>query len=154
MTFDECLNFESHVVKIRSKCAGRLNVIKILSHRSWRLSRPTLIAIYNSLIGSVLDYSACIYPRLSDRLKETIQAIQNNAVRLIFHRSKLEHKSSEELCVMANLDLVGVRLKETNVRYFEMARKNGNSLISGLVRFYNENCIDRELGVKTLLCPC
>ncbi len=55
---------------------------------------------------------------------------------------------------MANLDLVGVRLKVTNVRYFEMARKNGNSMISGLVRVYSENCISRELGVKTLLCPC
>ena len=154
VTFDECLNFESHVATIRSKCAKRLNVIKILSHRSWRLSRSTLISIYKSLIVSVLDYSAFIYPRLADRLKETIQAIQNNAVRLIFHRSKLKHRSSEELCVMADLDLVGIRLKETNVKYFEMARKNGNSLISDLVRVYNENCMGRELGIKTLLCPC
>jgi hypothetical protein len=54
--FDSHLSFESHVKSIKAKCMSRLNIIKILSHRSWKLSKNTLVNIYRSLIGSLFDY--------------------------------------------------------------------------------------------------
>ena len=69
VTFDECLNFKKHVDNLRAKCIKRLNLLKILAHRSWQLNRATLISIYKSLIGSVLDYSSFMLPALSSSLK-------------------------------------------------------------------------------------
>ena len=36
--FDEKLCFDNHVEKIRDKCLKRLNIIKIISHKSWKLT--------------------------------------------------------------------------------------------------------------------
>jgi hypothetical protein len=152
VSFDECLNFESQVKSLKAKCVQRLNIIKILSHKSWQLKRSTLVSIYNSLVGSVLDYSAFMWPRLSERLKTSIQAVQNNAVRLIFRRSLRERLSSDDLCELAGLTPVGNRMTETNSKYFEMARKNGNPLMSSLLREYREEYTGSELGTQTLLC--
>ena len=39
ITFDECLNFRPHVQKLKDKCASRFNIIRILSHKSWKLEK-------------------------------------------------------------------------------------------------------------------
>lgn len=152
ITFDECLNFRQHVSVLRAKCTQRLNILKILASRSWQLSRETLVSIYKSLVGSVLDYSAFMIPTLPADLLKTVQAVQNNAVRIIYHRSKLEHTPTGELCAMAGLDLVQDRMNELNSRYYSKAIQNNNVLIKGLMGDY---CRDRRAPSqvkKTLLC--
>ncbi|RNA15652.1 hypothetical protein BpHYR1_042430 [Brachionus plicatilis] len=41
--FDESLCFNSQVEFIRSRIQDRLNIIKILSHKSWKLNGKTLV---------------------------------------------------------------------------------------------------------------
>ena len=55
ITFDEQLSFNTQTKNVRTKCISRLNLIKIIYHTSWKLSKKTLISVYRSLIGSVLD---------------------------------------------------------------------------------------------------
>ena len=39
--FDEALNFGAQIKKIREKCMKAMNIIKILSHKSWLLTKKT-----------------------------------------------------------------------------------------------------------------
>ena len=41
LTFDLGLTFTNHVKDIKKKCINRLNVIKILSNKKWKLSKKT-----------------------------------------------------------------------------------------------------------------
>ena len=152
ITFDECLNFKKHLKKLKAKCLQRLDIIKILSHRSWKLNHKTLVSIYNSLIGSVIDYSAFMYPVLSESARKSIQAIQNGAVRLIFHRSKTEHLSTETLCNLSNLITVETRMEALNARYFSKAISNRNPLVIEMIEDYWFNFGNEILSKKTLLC--
>ena len=43
MRFDKCLE----------KCHERLNLIKVLSHQSWKINQETLIQIYKSLMANI-----------------------------------------------------------------------------------------------------
>ena len=43
--FDERLTFNKQVENIKNKCYDRLKIIKILSHKSWKLNATTLIRI-------------------------------------------------------------------------------------------------------------
>ena len=76
VTLDSRMNFSKCVEEIVNKCNNRLNIIKILSHKSWKLETNTLKAIYYSLIRSIIDYNSIIYPLLSNSNKNKINAIQ------------------------------------------------------------------------------
>ena len=71
--FDEKLCFDNHVEKIRDKCLKRLNIIKIISHKSWKLSERTKTNIYRALIGSIIDYSFFTESCLSDSVLNRLQ---------------------------------------------------------------------------------
>ena len=149
ITFNECLNFESQVKKIKANCVQRLNIIKILSHKSWKLSEKTLVSIYRSLIRSVLDYSAFMAPCLSSSMRDAAQALQNKAVRIIFHRPSADHTT--DLCRISGLELVETRMTDLNTRYFRAANSPENELISALIRDFGEGFRNSRMRVKTLL---
>ena len=48
VVLDQRLTFSKHVEYIRDRCASRLNILRIISHKSWRLSTKTLLATYQS----------------------------------------------------------------------------------------------------------
>ena len=50
ITFDQSLCFSLHTQNIRKKCLNRLNLIKILSHKEWKLTSKTLVTLYKTLV--------------------------------------------------------------------------------------------------------
>jgi hypothetical protein len=98
VTFDQRINFKTHLADIHKRALKRLNIIKILSHKSWKSSTSTLIHIYKTLIGSLFNYSAfCANQALQFWLKK-LQVIQNSAIRAIY---KLPYDTATE-------DLLGI----------------------------------------------
>jgi hypothetical protein len=132
ITFDQRLNFNSHVKNLKAKCEQRLRIIQILAHKSWQLTRSTLVSIYLSLIGSVLDYSAFMWPSLSKKNKSTLQAIQNEAVRRIFKKYRPTHTSTADLCTMSGLTLVRERANKLMKEYLSKVAANAKDLITEL----------------------
>ena len=65
ITFDESLCFRKNSEKIKEKCMNRLNIIKILSHKRWKLNTDTLTSLYRSLIGSIIENSFFIISEIS-----------------------------------------------------------------------------------------
>ena len=66
--FDPKLTFKHQIAHLKKTCIQRLNIIKIMSHTSWQLTKETLIQVYNVLIRSVMDYSAILMPVICEIL--------------------------------------------------------------------------------------
>jgi len=150
ITFDRSLNFESHIKKIEEKCHDRLNIIKILSHRSWSLTPATLVAIYKSLIGSVIDYAFFVQSQLSEKGTKKVQKIQNSAMRVIF-KQKYDCPSVT-LCSLASLPRVSERMDDLFGRFLDAALASSNELILNLCWGYRRSFQARGTSHPTLLC--
>ena len=83
--FDESLCFNKQIEFIRSRCRDRIDIIKILSHKSWKLSKKTLTSIYNALVGSIIDYSFFVFNVVSKTNFYKLQVIQNKCFKSIYH---------------------------------------------------------------------
>ena len=66
------------------KCQTRLYCIKILSHKSWKLTQSTLTQIYKLLVRLMVEYSSTILSSLSKSRYRKLQDIQNTALRSIY----------------------------------------------------------------------
>ena len=148
---DERVNFGAQVQHIREKCSSRLNIMRIISHKSWKLSSHTLTNVYKALIGSIIDYSALISCCLSDEYTKSLQAIQNKAMRTIFGRPF--DCPTDELCRLGGCPRVATRQRLLAAAHVD-ATKSTNPLISILVRDYNMqiSSIRRDKAPKTTLC--
>ena len=133
--FDESLTFNKQIESIRDKCLGRLNLIKVLSHREWKLSKETLLMLYKTLIRSIIDYSSFIVNVISDTNLKRLQVIQNKAVRCIFKASY--DSSTSELCSMSKLNSIKDRLFDLNKKFIE---RNLNK--AGLIKQLIDEFID------------
>jgi hypothetical protein len=88
VVLDEKLNFESHIVKLGEACKKRANIIKILSHPSWKLNLQTLKQLYFSLVRSLFEYSSILAPVITKTRMKTMQTIQNSALRAILRKPR------------------------------------------------------------------
>ena len=155
VTLDEKLNFKDHISEIRSKCFDRMKIIKILSHKSWRLTPNVLGRIYKTLIGSVIDYSFFLNILETDNNTEfkRIQVIQNKAIRTIY---KLPYDCPNN--VIAEYEQK-IKINRLATRYAELANRYicnciiyENPLIIILIREYLRGFTAREITIKTPLC--
>ena len=82
--FDEYLCFNKHFENLKERALKRLKIIKIFSHKSWRLSHRTLCNIFKALISSIFNYSFFTFSNISDESLNKLQRVQNRAIRCIF----------------------------------------------------------------------
>ncbi|RNA39090.1 hypothetical protein BpHYR1_016862 [Brachionus plicatilis] len=85
ITFDENLYFDSYVDFIRSSCIDRVNILKFLAQKSWKLNFNTLVNINKKLIGSIIDYSFFI-PILDSKTNlSRLQVLQNISIKCSYN---------------------------------------------------------------------
>jgi hypothetical protein len=137
ITFDERLTFSQHFADVRIKCLKRLNIVKIFSHRSWKLNSKTLICIYRSLIESIIDYAFFTVSCLSKTTLYSFQTLQNRAVRIIFH---LPFDSpTDQLYSYSNLLSIKTRMLQLNARYSFKSIIFNNALTLSTLHHYIAN---------------
>ena len=88
LTLDERLNFNEHIMNLRIECRDRLSALKIVAHKSWRLSKETLKQIYHSIVRSKIEYSFILVGCLGSGVWEKLRVIQNNALRIIYGKKR------------------------------------------------------------------
>ena len=145
--FDKYLTFKNQISYIKTTCYNKLNILKVLVHKSWSIEVKTLLLLYRSLIGSIIDYSLFIFPILSNTNKRKIQHIQDSSLRLIFNK-KYDY-SSQLLHDEAEFETLEVRSIRMLKLYFSKGEINFNPLCSELIEgfeifnhtFKNENII-------------
>jgi hypothetical protein len=151
LTFDSHLNFSANVEEIKSKCVNRLNVIKILSNRKWNLKKQTLVNLYKSLIGSVLDYSFPTINNITPDILNKMQAVQNRAVRVIFKKYTDSNEEVENFSEKIGLMSVANRLSELNEKYVVACLDSENPLITRLIKEYGNGFQSRTESRSTPL---
>lgn len=61
LVFNCKLTFGPHIKDLRLKCQQSLNILRVLSHKSWRSNRAFLLRVYHSVIRSRLDNGSIVY---------------------------------------------------------------------------------------------
>jgi hypothetical protein len=148
ITFDIGLVFSNHINDIKKKCINRLNVIKMLSNKKWKLSKITLISIFKALIRSIIDYSSVVIPFISKGLLKTTQSIQNTAIKCIFELNYLT--STEEVIKISGVEPIKERAETLNGKYLQNCIKFNNPLIIELIDQYIAG--NKQFNNTTFLC--
>ena len=145
------------IKKIKEKLVSRINILKTLANKFWKLSDKILIQIYNSLIRSVIDYSLFLYPIMSAKNKAFLQVVQNNCLRIIF-RIKYDPNnliSNEFLNQKANISSIEERANKLTYNYLDKAINSENPIISELISEFEEFKVEfkstKKKYYKTLL---
>ena len=115
---------------------NRLNIIKILSHKRWKLNTDTLASLYRSLIGSIIEYSFFTISEISISTLNYLQSIQNQAIRLIYNLDF--HTSNHTLHTISNLKPINERFNQLFEKYVSNASLT-NPLIIQLIDEYNSS---------------
>ena len=138
--FDKHLNFNNQIENIKNKLTSRINILKTLSHKFWKINTNTLLKIYNSLIRSVIDYSLFLYPILSAQNQTYLQTTQNNCLRIIYriHYDPDNLVSNTTLHKNANLETIAERACFINSRYKFQCLLNNNPIIVDLINDFEE----------------
>ena len=153
ITFDQRLNFKNHLENINKKITDRMNILRILSYdKNWQLSQDMLTKMYKVLIRSVLDYASVISSAISVDIRKSFEVIQNNALRIVFKKSLLDHVSVEELRDMANIESIEVRHQKLLDRYYERCLGSNNELVSEIFdnykTFKRRDFVDENEAIK------
>jgi hypothetical protein len=151
ITFDEQLCFNLHFENLRARALKRLNIIKIFSHQSWKLNYVTLKTIYRCLVGSIFDYSFFTLSKVSDTVLNSVQRVQNRAIRCIY---KLPWDSPTELLFpISNINSIGSRFLQLGCRYLAKCLV-WNPLVKSLTAEYiaSRSSINRNSKLVTPLC--
>ena len=129
----------------------------IYYHRTWKLGKNTLINIYRSLVGSVIDYNFFILPFVSSQNLNRLQSIQNKALRCIlklpFNQETGRHYSTESLNNLSGLGSISARLTELKKEYLKAALNKQNPLICPLIEEYlsSRSEIEKEGSSPSIL---
>ncbi len=129
---DRHMKFDKHVDLICAKANSRINIIRILAHKSWKLKKSTLVNVYKTVLRSVIEYSSLINPVIKNKLHQRLQLIQNNALRIILNKSR--ETSIKSLHQMAKLDMVKDRLSKLCKSYIEKCIINDNPVFQIVLR--------------------
>ena len=151
ITFDENLCFNEHFKNLEERAYKRLNIIKIIRHKSWGLSYKTLTRIFLSLIGSIFAYSFFTLANVSITNLNKLQIIQNKAVRLIY---RLDWNSlTSSLSGISNILDVRDRLLQLGCRSISKSLSL-NCYTGELIQEYlgSVSKITKDRNRKTVLC--
>ena len=128
--FDDKLTFVPHIEELKTKCIKRLNIIKIISHKSWMLDDSTLMSTYYALVRSVIDYVFFAIGIIAESNIMILQRIQNRALKTIFKPPPLTNLAKLE--VEKGVANVKNRLLTLLINFTERALKHNNPLIKRL----------------------
>jgi hypothetical protein len=83
ITYDPKLNFSEHTKITKDKATKSINILKALTTTKWGKSKETITATYKTITRPILEYGSTLWsPLLADTNLQTLQTIQNTALRI------------------------------------------------------------------------
>lgn len=80
--FDNKLTFRPHIAYLKKKCLKAINLLRVVAHTDWGADGITLLKLYRSLVRSKLDYGCVVYGSARASYLETLDRVQNAALRV------------------------------------------------------------------------
>ena len=82
LIFDRKLSFIPHLKYLKDKCLKAMNLLRVVAHTDWGADTDTLLRLYRSHIRSKLDYGCIIYGSARRSYLESLDRVQNQALRI------------------------------------------------------------------------
>ena len=118
---DRQLNLKAHDENTRKKAISRLNLIKRLASSNWGSDKHTLRSLYLGYTRSVMDYNIVLQNLCSKNTKESLDRVQNHALRLICGGMRSSPTSACE--ISANVQPLELRRQKAVLDLYERAKR-------------------------------
>jgi hypothetical protein len=125
LIFDSKLSFKSHIACVKKKCLRAMNLLRVVSHTDWGADSTTLLRLYHSLVRSKLDYGCIVYGSARDSYLQSLDRVQNAALRVCLGAFRTTPISS--LHVEANEPPLTLRRQKLALQYIVKLRSNPNN---------------------------
>ena len=126
-----------------------MNILKIVSHKRcicWHLSTEIKTQIYKSLVRPLLEYSSIIYSTLSNALKDILNAVQYNALRIIFEKDR--KFGNKNLLMLAKVEPLKVRMRKLELEFIRKAIEHKNPIICDIINEYKTRFTHKDAHVQ------
>ena len=121
VTLDRQLTLNEHMELIRKKADKRLNLVKHLASSNWGADKNTLRSLYLGYTRSIMDYNIVLQNICSKSTKQSVDRIQNQALRLICGGMRSSPTAACE--ISANIEPLEIRRKKAALELYERAMR-------------------------------
>jgi exonuclease III len=146
--FDKKLNFIFHFDVIKKQLVSKINLLRILSFKSNRISTNNLLSIYKSLILSKIQYSMLPFMVTPNKIKNQLQVIQNKCLKTI---TNLHMRTSSRLIHQTlGIQKLDLRIANLCCNYIAKA-KNNNKTVKYIIDSHEDKPINRSKSKRSIL---
>ena len=140
VTLDKTLNFNKHFEDIRQRCARRINILKCIAGKDWGGDRRTLLRLYTTLIRPILDYNAFLYDEIASNKIDTLQTIQNEALRIV--SGAFRTSNTVNIHIDLNVPTLDRRRKYQLIRFFLRSSTRPNNPTYKILTTFTPNILN------------
>ena len=83
ITLDQRLSWKPHIQKTEAKARRKLAIMRKLAGTSWGANSNTLKTVYQGAVRPVMEYASSAWSSTSKTNKDTLDKVQNQALRII-----------------------------------------------------------------------
>ena len=129
---DARLTLSEHMKDVKKKAENRLKIVKKLASTTWGADKNTLRQLYIGYVRSSMDYSLSLQTISSESTQETVDKVQNQALRFISGAIKFTATATCE--VHTNVAPMNLRREAAVIndveRYKRLDNKNPNKILT------------------------
>ncbi|GBO37413.1 putative RNA-directed DNA polymerase from transposon X-element, partial [Araneus ventricosus] len=119
---DRKLTFKPHVSNLKKKCNKSLDLLKVLSSKSWGADYDTLLKIYRALVLSKLDYCSIVYGSAAKTVLQSLDSVHHQGLRLI--SGAFRTSPVQSLYVMTGELPLQLRREKQCIKYYFKVKSN------------------------------
>ena len=142
MVIDDGLVWHKHIRQLKTSCTKKLNLMKHLSNTKFGADRVTLLKLYTSLIRTKLQYGCEAYASASRTLMQSLQPVQNAAIRI----ATGAYKTSPVLSLHADSGIIPLQNSIENkiINYLLRLRSTKDSPVLAEIEVNNTDTYDQN----------
>jgi hypothetical protein len=122
LVFDKKLTFTAHIKYLKDRCLKALNLLRVVAHKDWGADSTTLLRLYRTHVRSKLDYGCVVYGSARPSALESLDRVQNAALRTCLGAFRTSPISS--LHVEAGELPLNLRRQQIRLQYLVKLRSN------------------------------
>ena len=118
---DSKLNLKKHTENLKKKATARLNLIKKLASTDWGADKNTLRNLYIGYARAIFDYNLALQNLCSKTTKNSIDTVQNHALRLISGGMRTSPTAACE--IHTNIEPLNLRRERAALELYERSKR-------------------------------
>ena len=122
LIFDSQLTWKTHVKQLKDQCLNRINILKVLSAKSWGTNQKIITNTYKALIQTKIDYGSVAYGSANKSTLDTLNPVLNTAMRIASHAYRTSPSTS--LLVETKTHPLSIRRMINTLNYAAKALSN------------------------------